>query len=75
VLVVGLVEAGQILAVCAAAGASGLPDGADQGLVVGRIVSVVLRHGSEVLLSIGPWQQLIDVAVWMTVDDPGEDVG
>ena len=31
-------------------------------------------HGSEVMLSVGPWQQLIDVAIWMTVDDPGEDV-
>ena len=27
------------------------------------------------LLSVGPRQQLIDIAVWMTVDDPGEDVG
>ena len=26
------------------------------------------------MLSVGPWQQLIDVAIWMTVDDPGEDV-
>jgi len=25
--------------------------------------------------SVSPWQQLIDVAIWMTVDDPGEDVG
>jgi hypothetical protein len=27
------------------------------------------------LLSVGPRQELIDVAVWMTVDDPGEDIG
>jgi hypothetical protein len=31
--------------------------------------------GSEVLLSEGPGQQLIDGAVRMTIDDPGEDVG
>ena len=29
----------------------------------------------KVWLSVGPRQQLIDVAVGMTVDDPGEDVG
>jgi hypothetical protein len=29
----------------------------------------------KVGLSVRPWQQLIDVAVWMTVGDPGEDVG
>ena len=39
------------------------------------MVSVVSGHGFEVLLSVGPRQQLIDVAVWMTVDDPDEDVG
>ena len=32
-------------------------------------------HGFKVRLSVGPWQQLIDVAVRMTVDDPGEGVG
>ena len=32
-------------------------------------------HGFEALLSVGPWQQLIDVAVWMTIEDPGEEVG
>ena len=26
-------------------------------------------------MSVGPGQQLIDVAVWMAVDNPGEDVG
>ena len=32
-------------------------------------------HGLEVLRSVGPGQQLVDVAVGMAVDDPGEDVG
>lgn len=32
-------------------------------------------HGSEVLRFVGPRQQGIDVAVGMTVDDPGKDVG
>ena len=27
------------------------------------------------MLSVDPRHQLIDVVVWMTVDDPGEDVG
>jgi hypothetical protein len=32
-------------------------------------------HGFKVWLPVRPWQQLIDVAVGMTLDDPGEDVG
>jgi hypothetical protein len=32
-------------------------------------------HGFEVLLSVCPRQQLIDIAIGMTVDDPCEDVG
>src|SRR5882757_9674430 len=32
-------------------------------------------HGSEVLRFVGPRQEGIDVAVGMTVDDPGKDVG
>ena len=32
-------------------------------------------HGFEILLSVSPRQQPINVAVWMIVDDPGEDVG
>jgi hypothetical protein len=32
-------------------------------------------HGFEVLTAISPWKQLIDVSVWMAVDDPGEHVG
>jgi hypothetical protein len=32
-------------------------------------------HGVEIWLSVGPRKQLIDVAVGMTVDDSGEDVG
>jgi hypothetical protein len=31
-------------------------------------------HGSEALLSVSLRQQLIDIAGWMPVDDPGEDV-
>ena len=31
-------------------------------------------HGFD-FLSVSPRQQPVDVAVWMTVDDPGEDVG
>jgi hypothetical protein len=36
---------------------------------------VFSSHGFEVWLTVEPWQQLIDVAVGMTLDDPGEDVG
>lgn len=31
-------------------------------------------HGPAVLFSVARRQELIDVAVWMTVDDPGERV-
>jgi hypothetical protein len=44
------------------------------GWIHWSIVSVVLRP-LEGLLAIGPWEQLVDVAVRMTVDDPGQDVG
>jgi hypothetical protein len=33
------------------------------------------QDGSEALLSVGPRQQLIDIAVGMTIDDAREDVG
>jgi hypothetical protein len=36
---------------------------------------VFSSHGFEVWLTIEPWPQLIDVAVGMTLDDPGENVG
>jgi hypothetical protein len=33
-------------------------------------------HGLELGLgSIGPWQELVDAAIGMAVDDPGDDVG
>ena len=35
----------------------------------------MLDHGFEFLLSIGPRQQLIDIAVMVTIDDAREDVG
>ena len=44
------------------------------GWIHWSIVSVVLRP-LEGLLAIGPWEQLVDVGVRMTVDDPGQDVG
>ena len=31
-------------------------------------------HGLKVWLSVGPRQELIDVAIGMAIDDPGEDV-
>jgi hypothetical protein len=37
-------------------------------------VTVVAGHSFEVLTPIGPRKQLVDLAVRMAVDDPGEDV-
>jgi hypothetical protein len=36
---------------------------------------VFSSHGFEVWLTVDPWQQLIDVAVGMALDELGEDVG
>src|SRR5450432_4066079 len=36
---------------------------------------MLLCHGSEFLLFVGPRQQLIDIAVGVTIDDAREDVG
>ena len=39
------------------------------------VVVELFSHGSEVLISVGPRQQLIDIAVGVTIDDAREDVG
>jgi hypothetical protein len=38
------------------------------------IRAVPSSHGLELLLGgTGPWQQVVDLAIWMTVDDFGQD--